>query len=111
MTDRTYQIADQLLLIELELRQLGWWELEAPSEEALSSVEPFCVDTLSFAQWLQWIFLPRMKTLIERGEALPAASGIRVMAEVVYRETPVQVRSLVDTLGRFDKLIAGRPVD
>lgn len=109
--DRAYLIADQLLLIEAELRQLGWWESEAPSEEALSSVEPFCVDTLSFAQWLQWIFLPRMKTLIEHGEALPSASGITVMAEVAYRETPVRVRALVDALRRFDVLIAGRLPD
>ncbi|WP_258876037.1 YqcC family protein, partial [Pseudomonas aeruginosa] len=29
--------------------------------EALASPEPFCVDTLALEQWLQWIFLPRMK--------------------------------------------------
>lgn len=105
--DRASLIADQLLLIEAELRQLDWWESTAPSEDELASVEPFCVDTLSFAQWLQWIFLPRMKAIIERGEALPAASGITVMAEVVYRESPVQVSALLGALRRFDKLIAG----
>jgi uncharacterized protein YqcC (DUF446 family) len=35
----------------------GWWDEVPPSIEALSSVEPFSVDTLDFEQWLQWIFL------------------------------------------------------
>lgn len=41
--------------LEDELRQLGWWEQQAPSAQALQSQQPFCVDTLEFSQWLQWI--------------------------------------------------------
>ncbi|MBF0674348.1 YqcC family protein [Pseudomonas sp.] len=105
MNERILAIADQLLLIERELRQLGWWSAHSPSDEALASCEPFCVDTLDFAQWLQWIFLPRMRTLVEGGGALPSVSGIRAMADVVYRERPLEVRELLVALGRFDQLI------
>lgn len=76
MDERFPEIAEQLLLIERELRVLGWWETTPPGEQALSSQEPFCVDTLEFAQWLQWIFLPRMKIILERDLPLPNASGI-----------------------------------
>ncbi len=71
MDRRVPALAEQLLLIERELRALGVWAMEAPSLEALASQEPFCVDTLSFEQWLQWIFLPRMKTILEEGGHFP----------------------------------------
>jgi Uncharacterized protein conserved in bacteria len=77
---RILDIADHLLLIERELQVQGWWDDEPPSDEALASTVPFAVDTLSFEQWLQWIFLPRMKIIIELGHPLPNASSILVMA-------------------------------
>ncbi len=82
MDRRVYALADQLLLIERELRALGWWSESRPAPEALASPEPFCVDTLALEQWLQWIFLPRMKLILESDSALPQASGILAMAEV-----------------------------
>ena len=48
MDDRVPALADQLLLIERELRVLGVWASSPPAPEALASQEPFCVDTLSF---------------------------------------------------------------
>ena len=39
-------IAEQLLLIERELRVQGWWDEVSPSVEALSSVEPDRKSTL-----------------------------------------------------------------
>ena len=48
MDARFPAIAEQLLLIERELRVQGWWDEVSPGVEALSSVEPFSVDTLDF---------------------------------------------------------------
>ena len=106
MNERFPKIADQLLLIERELRVQGWWDEVSPSAEALSSVEPFSVDTLDFEQWLQWIFLPRMKIIIELGHPLPNASSILVMAETVFTDRPEQSRELRRLLAAFDQLIA-----
>src|SRR5690606_6450282 len=72
-----------------------------------ASCEPFCVDTLAFEEWLQWIFLPRMKVILENDEALPAASGILVMAELIYRDRQPSARGLLESLGAFDRLICG----
>ena len=105
MDGRVPTIADQLLLIERELRALGWWDEHAPSDEALASVEPFCVDTLDFSQWLQWIFLPRMKFILEQDMALPNASGILQMAEMVYQGRTEALR-LMALLKGFDEVIA-----
>nr|MBO2510770.1 pseudouridine synthase [Gammaproteobacteria bacterium] len=105
MDARAPALAEQLLLIEREMRQLGYWSETPPSDQALASSQPFCVDTLRFEEWLQWIFLPRMKVLIEQELELPSVSGVRAMAEVVYREEPVENRRLVELLGEFDRLI------
>src|SRR5690606_19079730 len=86
MDSRLPAVADQLLLIERELRVLGWWSEISPSAEALASQQPFGVDTMVFEQWLQWVFLPRMKFILESGNELPKVSGILPMAEMVYRE-------------------------
>ncbi|MBP5970172.1 MULTISPECIES: YqcC family protein [Pseudomonas] len=107
MDARFPKIADQLLLIERELRTQGWWDEVSPSAEALSSVEPFSVDTLDFEQWLQWIFLPRMKMILEQDLPLPNASGIQEMAEMVFAQRNLQGkdRRLQVLLKEFDLLI------
>lgn len=95
-----------LLLIERELRVLGVWTSVQPDAEALASQEPFCVDTLAFDQWLQWIFLPRMKHILEQDEPLPAVSGVLAMAEMVYQHQPQRAAGLFEALNAFDKLIS-----
>ncbi|HBX57897.1 YqcC family protein [Pseudomonas sp. UBA2684] len=107
MDARVPAVAEQLLLIERELRAQGWWEEQAPSAQALASQEPFCVDSLAFEQWLQWIFLPRMKHMLESNAGLPSVSGIQPMAEQVYGLHSERARGLIRLLGEFDQLIGG----
>jgi uncharacterized protein YqcC (DUF446 family) len=107
MDARFPKIAEQLLLIERELRVQGWWDEVSPSAEALASVEPFSIDTLDFEQWLQWIFLPRMKAILQNDLPLPNVSGIQEMAEMVFAARSVRGkdRQLQALLKEFDLLI------
>lgn len=105
MDARVPELADTLLLIERELRMAGLWSDSAPSVQALASCEPFCVDTLAFEQWLQWVLLPRMKAILEDDRPLPQVSGISPMAEVAFVERPVS--GLLAALQRFDRLLSG----
>lgn len=104
MDGRLPQLAEQLLLIERELRLLGWWASGAPAPERLTSREPFCVDTLAFEEWLQWILLPRMKVLIEQAGPLPTACALRPMGEMSWGGD-ARVSSLLDLLGEIDRLL------
>lgn len=106
MDARLPLLAEQLLLIERELRRLGWWASSAPEPARLASVEPFCVDTLAFAEWLQWILLTRMKALIEQGGGLPSACSLRPMGEMVWGSDAVRVAVLLGLLGEVDRLLA-----
>ena len=108
MDPRLPVLADQLLLIERELRLLGWWAGVAPEAERLASTVPFCADTLALQEWLQWIFLPRMKAIIEQGGALPGACTIHPMGEEAWGGEGVRVAGLLARLAEFDRLISAR---
>jgi uncharacterized protein YqcC (DUF446 family) len=99
------RIADVLLEVEANLRTSGKWEQEPPDSRDLSSTQPFCVDTLSFEQWLQWKFLPRMKRIIEQQKPLPAKSGIYVYAHEYLRNSDFSTSRLLKLIKRFDDLI------
>lgn len=104
--DLISEIADRLLGIEAEMRRINVWSSERPSPEALASTQPFCIDTLTFPQWLQFIFLARMKIIVEQGQALPGVSGIAPMAEEYFRGQPESGRGLIRELHAIDRLIS-----
>ena len=100
------QVAATLMDIEAELRSIGHWDRVAPPAEALRSEQPFAVDTLQFNQWLQFIFIPRIRFLLEQQEALPGACSIAPMAEEFYRGQRLPVDGLLDALLRIDALLS-----
>lgn len=99
------QLTDMLCELERHLRELSLWADVALSAHQLASTEPFCVDTLSFPEWLQFIFLPRMSVIIEAQIPLPAKSQIAPMAEEFFQGQLVNGAQVCAVLLRFDKLI------
>ena len=70
-------IAAQLIDLEAALRQLDLWSDESPSQEALSSEQPFAMDSLEFEEWLQFIFLPTLYEVLASGGALQSGARLR----------------------------------
>jgi len=108
MHDISGRIADVLLQVEANLRASGKWQQKQPAAMALASALPFCVDTLRMEQWLQWIFLPRMKQILESQRPLPARSAIFAHAQDCFDESDSSVAQLLALIKRFDKLIASQ---
>ncbi|QBG35149.1 YqcC family protein [Litorilituus sediminis] len=71
--------------LTIELMQAGHWQENLPSKEALASTAPFCCDTLTFAQWLQFIFIPRITEMIAAGTSLPSSIALSPLAEEVFK--------------------------
>ena len=73
----------EILIIKLEhcLREAKLWSKIAPSPESLQSKLPFAVDVMSFEQWLQFIFIPKMSQLVSDHSALPHSLKLLPMAE------------------------------
>ena len=105
MHDIPNRIADVLLDVEGTLRTHGKWDSNQPAVSALNSAQPFCMDTLGFEQWLQWILLPRMKTILEDRKPLPAKSGILVYAQTYLQKNDPPTSSLLKLIKQFDDLI------
>ena len=101
------EIAALLIDIEAELRRLQQWQAEPPAAEALASTEPFCIDTLTLPQWLQFIFLPRMYALMELQQLPPGKCGIAPLAEEYFAPLKLDSAVLQRQLEQLDQLISG----
>lgn len=81
-TDTTHQkLLDQLQQLEDELRSQSLWSAVAPSPEAMASTMPFMYDTLKLHEWLQWVFLPRLRAVVDARGQLPCQSHVHPLAE------------------------------
>lgn len=101
-----YWQAQQLLTaIEAELKQRLLWNDMTPSAEALASTAPFCIDTLCFADWLQFIFLAKMKPLVVMQMPLPAKMVIHPMAEEAFKPVAADTHALLALILSFDQLL------
>ncbi len=102
------EVADSLLRIEIELRRLSVWSDLPPPAEALQSTQPFCIDTLEFVEWLQFVFLPKMKVLVEQGQGLPSVSGMAPMAEESFQGKTRSGEYLIRELQIIDRLLSAQ---
>jgi len=98
------QVQERLRAIELQLKESGLWQTIAPNSHAFSSTEPFCVDTMTPLQWLQWVLLPRMQALLDAGAPLPTALAIAPYYEVALEGEIPQRAQLLHCLNTFDQL-------
>lgn len=69
--------------LEQRLRELGVSTADRPTPEALASTLPFCYDTMDLEVWLQFVFLGRMRELLEQGDPLPETCAITPYIEML----------------------------
>lgn len=105
--DKLNDMRAALLLLEAEMRALGWWQSESPDAQALQSAEPFCVDCLTFSEWLQWVYIPKMHAFMAENGTLPGASGLMPIAEEAWKGSAENVLKLYRVVMALDALVAG----
>ena len=103
MGNLEHQVADLILEMEREMRALGLWETAAPPAAALRSIQPFSIDTLAFTQWLQWVFIPRIATMLKEGKRLPRDCAIAPLAETVFEELDADTVRLLKLVRLIDQ--------
>ena len=101
------QTALLLQRIESELKALECWSNETPSAEALASTAPFACDLMTLAQWLQFIFLPRMQALLDARLSLPAKISVLPIAEQAFSHLGSQAAPLLQIIKRIDDTLSG----
>lgn len=99
-------VAEALFELEREMRSLELWDNQPSPAQALASNQPFAVDTLRFPQWLQFIFIPRLYSLVEHRAPLPINCHTAPMAEEYFRPLTVNSDQLVEQLRKIDELLS-----
>lgn len=107
MTSILKDMHSALVLLEAEMKLLGWWQSQAPSPQALNSQEPFCIDYLSFSEWLQWVYIPKMRHFMEQTGQLPQNSNLFAIAEEAWKGCNVETQRLLQVIELLDALIMG----
>ncbi len=101
----TDYITALLAQLSKALKQEHLWQLQSPSADKLLSSAPFCYDTLTFSQWLQFIFIPKMSQLIAEKSVLPDKIALTPMAEEAFQDLASQSSGLLDVIAQIDKAL------
>lgn len=94
--------------LQNELEKLSLWQAEPPALSALQSTQPFAVDTLNFHQWLQFIMIPRMHTMVRNQQPLPTDIATSPMAAQVYKDSLDTHHELIRILRKLDILLSNK---
>ena len=105
MPDLYLRLADRLLQLERVMRETGLWSSERPGEEAFASTMPFCADRMALEEWLQFVFIERMKVMVEARAPMPGPCAIRPMAEERLKSLGRDNPAFLDVLGEIDALV------
>ena len=100
-------VSISLMKIQQELTKLNLWSNgeNRPSDEAFLSTTPFCIDTMEFHQWLEFVLIPRMKEILQNDEMpLPRDVKIHTFAQENYRGKWQEYKELIQSLIEFDKI-------
>ncbi len=97
------QIADLLNALEVELQRVELWQASSPSKKALASQEPFALDALAPQQWLQWVFIPRFRLLLEMSRPLPIGFSMAPYFEESWKEAS-EYSVLITLIQDIDKV-------
>ena len=103
---KAVELSSLLIGLEAQMRQLALWQSEPPSDQLLASVEPFCVDTLTFPQWLQFVFLTRMYAILSAQQVLPSSCSIAPMATEYFKTSGDNAEALIVILEAIDRLLS-----
>lgn len=90
--------------IEAEMKRAGFWSDTPLPQAAYDFHQAFAMDAMTFTQWLQFVFVPRVNEIIRSGAQFP--SGSQVGAQAVRELDSYEDASrLVSLLCEFDSLI------
>lgn len=89
--------------IVAEMKSLGIWDIERPSDEAFENMGAFGLDTMALEQWLRWVFITTIEERLESGGPWPTSSSVGTVALRNF-DGQHEMDNLVQKLCEFDQL-------
>jgi uncharacterized protein YqcC (DUF446 family) len=102
---RYKKVIDLLNAVQIELQSIGLWSEDSLSIEYLSSEEPFSIDKLSLDQWLQFVFIPKIRLICDQQGDMPVSCSVSPVAEEYFKASMIRTRDLLVYISEIDKLI------
>lgn len=102
MSDEIVELLDKCQSL---LERHGRWQTQPPAPDKMMSTAPFSVDTLTFLEWLQWVYIARLRAIIEAGATLPRGAKVAPYADESLRADGDPWPELVNLIERLDDMI------
>jgi uncharacterized protein YqcC (DUF446 family) len=104
MKTRPEQIEVKIQQIETIMQALGLYASIRPADGAFTSNAPFCYDTMSLLEWLQWVMFPKTRELVRRQMPLPTVCEIHPLAEEEFKLFTQDTNALLEEIRALDGL-------
>lgn len=101
-------VEKKLVAIEAEMRRRGMWQAKPLTEAQYDFRQAFAMDTMTFPQWLQFIFIPRVRSTLETHGDFPSSSHVGTQALREF-DGYAEAEKLVSLLCEFDELFNDEP--
>ena len=98
-------VAAKLNEIEAEMHAIGLWQTSPLRPDQLEFSGAFGLDKMAFSQWLQFVFIPRVREAIATN-LFPPSSDVGTQAIREF-DTEPRASRLATLLGEFDALFRG----
>jgi len=86
------------------MQDLELYSHTPPDASAFASSVPFCYDTMSFLEWLQWVMFPKTRELIAKQLPLPTVCEIHPLAEEEFKLLEQETDALLEEIRKLDEL-------
>lgn len=93
--------------LQKQMEHDGLWQSLPPAPEKMMSNEPFSIDTLNFLEWLQWVYIARLRALIDAKSPLPTGAQVYPYGEEALKAMSVSADNLLLIVKKLDKALAG----
>ena len=72
-------VLEALNQLEVFLCVFGLWSDARPLHKLVASLQPFCYATLEFEKWLQFIFIGRLREIIQQNDRIPESCCVPII--------------------------------
>jgi uncharacterized protein YqcC (DUF446 family) len=100
---RTLAVRSKIDKITAEMRRISMWDIPKVTTDQLKDMGAFGCNTMAFEQWLRWVFVPQVETLIKDNGPWPSTSDVGVFA-IKNFDGNDKASELVTLLCEFDGL-------
>ncbi|WP_148254595.1 YqcC family protein [Aidingimonas lacisalsi] len=102
------ELDESLRRLEATLKAADMWRMPEPPPQAYQSQAPFCLDTMELPQWLRFVFIAKLDTLVEERALLPEKSEVAPAVEHYLKQQQAKASTLllvVKAIEEVDRVI------